>query len=152
MLIVKDEDMKLKAKKIFQRQGIEITTKGKCHLGAVVGSQEFKKEYLKEKVNSWIEDVKLLSDIAKSEPQCAYAAMMFSVQHRWNFVQTTIPDIFHYMKKLENEIYHTFLPANIGRTISEEERNIMTLPVRYGRLGIPKPNESCNFEYKLRSK
>ena len=59
MLIVKDEDMKLKAKKIFQRQGIELTTKKKCHLGAVVGSQEFKKEYLEEKVNNWIEDVKL---------------------------------------------------------------------------------------------
>ena len=24
----------------------------------------------------------------------------------------------------------------------------MALPVRYGGLGIPKPNESCNFEYK----
>ena len=139
---VKDEDMKLKAK-IFQRQGIEITTKGKRHLGAVVGSQEFKKEYLEEKVNSWIEDVKLLSDIAKSEPQCAYAAMMFSVQHRWNFVQRTIPDISHYMKKSENEIYHIFLPAIIGRTISEEEHNIMALPVRYGGL-----EESCNFEYE----
>ena len=87
--------MKLKAKKIFQRQGIEITTKGKRHLGAVVESQEFKKEYLEEKVNSCMEDVKLLSDIPKSEPQCAYAAMMFSVQHRWNFVQRTIPDISH---------------------------------------------------------
>ena len=42
------------------------------------------------------------------------------------------------MKKLENEIYHTFLPAIIGRTISEEERNVMALPVRYGGLGIPK--------------
>ena len=128
MLIVKDEDMKLKAKKIFQRQGIKITTKGKRHLGAVVGSQEFKKECLEKKpVNSWIKGVKLLSDIAKSEPQCAYAAMMFSVQHRWNFVQRTIPDISHYMKKLENEIYHTFLSAIIGRMISEEERNIMAL-------------------------
>ena len=152
VLIVKDEDMKLKAKKIFQRQGIEITTKGKRHLGAVVGSQTFKKEYLEEKVNSWMEDVKLLSDIAKSEPQCVYAAMMFSVQHRWNFVQRSIPDISHYMKKLENEIYRTILPAIIGRTISEEERNIMTLPVRYGGLGITKPNESCNFEYEVRSK
>ena len=52
------------------------------------------------------------------------------------------------MKKLENEIYRTFLPAIIGRTISEEERNIMALPVRYGGLGIPKPSESCNFEYE----
>ena len=24
----------------------------------------------------------------------------------------------------------------------------MALPVRYGGLGIPKPNESCNFEYE----
>ena len=52
------------------------------------------------------------------------------------------------MKKLENEIYHTFLPAIIERTISEEERNIMALPVRYGGLGIPKLNESCNLEYE----
>ena len=101
VLIVKDEKIKLQAN-IFQRHGIEITTKGKCHLGAGVGSQDFSKEYLEEMVNSWTEDVKLLSVVAKSESQCAYAAMMFSVQHRWNFVQRTILDISHYMNELEN--------------------------------------------------
>ena len=49
-LIVKDKYIDL-ATFVFKDAGINITPRGKRHLGAVIGSDEFKKEYVAEKVD-----------------------------------------------------------------------------------------------------
>ena len=98
-------------------------------------------------VNNWVDDVKLLAEIARSEPQSAYAAMVFAVQHRWKFAQRTIPEVAEYLKVLEFEIHHFLLPAIIGRDISNDERDILALPTRLGGLGISKPDETAEVEY-----
>ena len=72
--------------------------------------------------------------------------MTYAIQHRWKFAQRSIPDISEYMK-LEFEIYHTLIPAMIGRDISNEERDIFALPVRLGGVGIPKLEEMADLEY-----
>ena len=72
---------------MFDKFGMEITTTGKRHLRAVVGSTDFKEEYMQGLVKGWVDDVKLLANIAKSEPQCAYTAMTYAIQHRWKFAQ-----------------------------------------------------------------
>ena len=98
-------------------------------------------------VNNWVDDVKLLVEIAWSEPQSAYAAMAFAVQHRWKFAQRTIPEIAEHLKVLEFEIYYSLLPAIIGRDISNDERDILALPTRLGGLGISKLDEMAEVEY-----
>ena len=97
VLIVKNEDTQLEAHEIFSEYGIEITTEGKRHLGAVIGTKKFKNEYMHDLVNNWVDDVKLLAEIAWSEPQSAYAAMAFAVQHRWKFAQRTISKIAEHL-------------------------------------------------------
>ena len=87
VLIVKNKDKQLEAQELFSEYGIEITTEGKRHLGAVIGTEEFKNEYMHDLVNNWVDDVKLLAEIAWSEPQAAYAAMAFAEKHRWKFAQ-----------------------------------------------------------------
>ena len=77
----------------------------------------------------------------------AYAAMSFSIQHRWKFVQRTIPNISEMFEPLERAISQKLIPAIIGRGISEEERDILALPVRWGGIGIPRPGEDADFEY-----
>jgi len=133
---------------MFEEYEIEITTKGKCHRGAVIGNEEFKNEYIEEKIKEWIEDLKILASIAKSELQSAYLAMTFAVQHQRKFVQRTVPNISENFRKIEHEIHQTLLSAIIGRDISTEERDILALPVRFGGLGIPKPNKMSNLEYE----
>ena len=54
---------------MFDKYGMEITSTGKCHLKAVVGSTDFKAEYMQGLVKEWVNDVKLLANIAQSEPQ-----------------------------------------------------------------------------------
>ena len=49
LLIVKPDKENL-ARKLFNGGNIKITTTGACHLGATVGSEEFKDNYVKMKV------------------------------------------------------------------------------------------------------
>ena len=78
VLIVKYKETELEAQELFSEYRIEITTERKRHLGAVIGTKEFKNECMHDLVNKWVDDVKLLAEIARSEPQSAYATM-----HRW---------------------------------------------------------------------
>ena len=48
---------------------------------------------------------------------------------------------------LENEIRRTLIPALVGRQVSDEEREISALPVRFGGLCIKKPEDGCDHEY-----
>ena len=74
------------------------------------------------------------------------------IQHRWTFFQRTIPGISELMTPLENEIRRTLIPALVGRQVSDEERQITALPVRFGGLGIKKPEDDCDAEYKASKK
>ena len=78
VLIVKEEFL-AKAKEIFGSSGVKITTEGERHImGAVIGSVEFRDQYVSKKIEKWIEDVGAISNIAKDEPQAAYASYTFT--------------------------------------------------------------------------
>ena len=59
----------------------------------------------------------------------------------------TIEGIAHLFKPLEDAIAGNFLPAVIGRPISEIERKIFSLPVKYGGLGVRDPTKVADVEY-----
>ena len=60
------------AKAIFKDTNFNITDEGKRYLGAVVGTEEFRKEYAIIRVNDWVTELKLPTKIAKFYPQVAY--------------------------------------------------------------------------------
>ena len=60
---------------------------GQHHLGAAVGSLEVVAD---EKFTSWVKQVTHLADIATTQPHSAYAGLVFSIQHRWTFIQPTM--------------------------------------------------------------
>ena len=103
---------------------------------------------MKKKVEEWVNDVKDLAKIARAEPQAAYSAYVFGVQHRWKFFQRTIRDTGEFFEPLEHEIHHNLLKSLTGRDISNFEREVIALPVRFGGLGIPKPQEEALMEYE----
>ena len=51
-LIVKPEEYET-ARGIFKDTNLNITNESKRHLGAVVGTEEFRKEYVIMRVNQW---------------------------------------------------------------------------------------------------
>ena len=93
ILIVKNEDCLILAEKLFENTGIKITLSGERHLGAVIGSQEYRDQYVHAKINKWIEDVEQLSQIAVDEPQLAYCAYTKALCMRWSFLQIRTQNI-----------------------------------------------------------
>ena len=72
---------------------VYITTEGKRHLGAAIGSNEFRVKYVTEKVNEWCKNLKTLSNFTKSQPQAAYAAFCFGEQKKYSYFLRTIPSM-----------------------------------------------------------
>ena len=109
-LIVKPEYVNA-AKSQFEGTGVIVTTDGKRHLGAAIGSLEFKEEYVRDLVDKWVGDIESLSDIAKVDPHSAYAAYSFGLRHKWTYSQRTIPDTSSLYEPLETIIATKFIPA-----------------------------------------
>ena len=116
--------------------------------GAVVGSLEFKNEYVAEKVDEWIEQLKVLERIAKVEPHIAYCAYVFGLQHRYTFLLRTIPDITGHIERLDEAIDKYLLRHVVNNhNFTEMERIWFSLPVRLGGLGINIPSELADVYY-----
>ena len=62
--IIVRENAKEPAQTIFDNTKIKIPTDGQRHLGAVIGTANFKQNYVKEKINQWIQELRILSQIA----------------------------------------------------------------------------------------
>ena len=134
---------------MFVDSGLKIISDiGQRHLGAVIGSEEFRTKYVSEKVSKWVQDITELSNFAVEEPQAVLSAYTKGICHRWTFIQRTIPDIKELFIPLENSIRESLIPALVGRNVSDTERMIISLPVRYGGLGIANPTENGAREYQ----
>ena len=77
-LIVKEPHL-AEATKHFQNTNICITTEGKQHLGAALGTEAFIHGYVRRNVEQWIEEVKHLSAIAHTQPHAAYSVFIVVV-------------------------------------------------------------------------
>ena len=78
-----------KASEIFQDTNINITTHGRPHLGAPLGSKDFINQFVSEKVTNWKEELMLLAEIAKSQPHAAYAAFTHGYVHKFSYISRT---------------------------------------------------------------
>ena len=72
-LILKDASSRSKAEEIFGNS-VNITSEGKRHLGAVIGSDSYKELYCKEMVDKWTKELMTLYEIADTHPQMAFSA------------------------------------------------------------------------------
>ena len=83
------------ASEVFEGTGVQLTEDGEDfahkarqrHLGAAVGSPAYVAAYLDERVASWVEQVTHVADIATTQSHAAYAGFVFSLRHRWTFIQ-----------------------------------------------------------------
>ena len=125
---------------VFDGTGVQITIEGKCHLGAVIGSRSFAKEYVNNKVEEWTEKIKRLAKVAVSQPHAAYAAFTHVMSSQWTYLMRTIPNLHDLLLPLEAAIYQHLIPAITGRTsCSTAERDLMALPVGLGGLDLINP-------------
>ena len=128
---------------------MNITTHGRPHLGAALGSKEFVEQFVSDRVHRWTQEILTLSDIAKSQPHAAHAAFIHGYVHKFSFLCRTIPNIEGHLHPLENCIRSNFIPSLTGRSPpNDQERDLLGLPPRLGGLGITNPTmlSSSAFE------
>eukprot|EP00731_Ephydatia_muelleri_P019008 Em0011g1048a len=102
-LIVKPQHER-DAKELFSGTGIGITSEGKRHLGAALGSHCFLESYISDKVKMWTSTILNLSLIAKTQPHAAYCGFVHGVSGLWIFFLRTLPDISSFLQPLEDAI------------------------------------------------
>ena len=149
--LVAKPDKKIE-RETFKETAVNITTQGKKHLGAVVGSRSYLTEYVDEKVEVWIKEVTRLSEIAITQLQANYAVHTFGLKHRWTYFLRTLPDIQDLLQPLENTIAKVFLPAITEHECVQLEGEILALPVRKGGLGVTNPCQEAAVEYAALTK
>ena len=88
-LILKVPSMEEEARKIFAGTAVNITAEGQRHLGAAVGSKEYKDQYCSSKVNKWTDEIKSPTEIARSQPQAAYTAFIKGYRSKFTYFMRT---------------------------------------------------------------
>ena len=68
---------------MFQNSGITITCVGRRCLGAAVGGDGFQNQFVSAKISQWVSEVEKLAQIAKTQPQPAYAVFTHGLIGRW---------------------------------------------------------------------
>ena len=135
-LIVKPR-MKNIALKTFENRGINITEHDKHHLGAVISSMEYCENYVTQKVNTWLDELNMLCDIAKIESQAAYTCFVSWYKHKLTYIMRTIPNISHQLEKIDDLILTKFISAITGGIyVNQGEHYFLSLPAKHGGLGI----------------
>ena len=119
------------AKDAFGGTDVRITTHGKRHLGAAIGSKTFTGEYVGNKVHEWTNDIMNLARIASSQPHAAYAAYIHGLSNRWSYLLRTVREIGDLIQPLEDAIHMRLISALTGRPpCSSIERDLLSLPLR----------------------
>ena len=103
IIVKNDEDLE-KAKATFENDGIIFIKDGKRHLGAAIGSDQFKAYYASKKVDEWCDEIEVLSNFAKSQPQAAYPAFCHGQQHKFSYFMRTIPGMEKILLPLEKKL------------------------------------------------
>ena len=77
--LVTKETHQQEATTLFHGTGVQITTEGRPHLGAAIGTPSYVHQYISDKVQLWATELEKLADIAKTQPHAAQAAFTRSL-------------------------------------------------------------------------
>ena len=111
-------------------------------------SPSFTELYVKGKVDKWSEELSLLSSIAQTNPQAAYAGFTHGLMSKWAYLSRKIENIGPLLQPLEDIIRTKFIPALCGGPAPNDTlRELLSLPCRLGGLGLVNPTSRADFEY-----
>ena len=88
-LVTKSDNEEI-ARSIFEETAINITTEGRNHLGAALGSRSYLEQCVNCKVQEWVGQVTKLAEFALWQPQACYATFTFGLKHRWTYFMMTL--------------------------------------------------------------
>ena len=75
------------------------------------GTANFRQNNMKEKVNQWTQELRILSKIAWYKPQAAYSCFITGFKHKPTYFMCTIPNIGKELKQLDDVLRTEFMRA-----------------------------------------
>ncbi len=129
---------------MFQGTGISISAEGRKYLGGVIGTSSFQKQLIGKKITEWVEEVKTLSTIAKTEPHAAFSAFTHGLSSKWNYFLRVTDfeslEATEQLQPLEDAVRTLFIPALTGHSPPGDLiRELLTLPPNLGGTGLINP-------------
>ena len=100
---------------MFQNSGITITCGGRRCLGAALGGDGFQNQFVSAKISQWVSEVEKLAQIAKTQPQPAYAVFTHGLIWHWVYSQMVSAISSAQLRPLETAIRQRLLPAMTGQ-------------------------------------
>ena len=70
-------------------------------VGAVVGSNENKEEFVVVKVSECVKELEILTNFSCTEPHAAFSGFIHGLRHRYTYFMRTVPGISHLLKPLD---------------------------------------------------
>ena len=80
-----------------------------------------------------------LAAIAATQPYAAYVTFIFGLQHRWTFLQHTMPTTCEHMQPLKDAVRGKLIPMLINHELNDVELELVTLPACYGGMSFNDP-------------
>ena len=80
-------------------------------------------------------------------PRAYYAAFTYGLKHRWTYFLRTLPDLKDLLAHLEQAIVDVLIPSIRGHYCTQDELELLALPVRMGGTGLTNPSQEAASEY-----
>ncbi|KAI0979583.1 hypothetical protein GJ496_004729 [Pomphorhynchus laevis] len=135
--------------KHFEQDSVTIKNDGIKMLGSYIGTEEFRKQKIETRVAEWIDQISLLTEVAKCDSQVAYTMLTKSLQNQWTYLQRTCEINREWLNPLSEMIFKKLVPEIIGiPNIDMELRSIICLPLRLGGMGVCDPSTEPKTEFE----
>ena len=132
---------------------MQIATKGVRYLGSAVGDRDFSRSFLDQKVDEWLEELKVLAKFAQTEPHAAFTALTHGLRGRYTYLLRTMPDTAASVKRVDDFFEQDLLPAlSYKKFFTSNDMHLLRLPARLGGLGLPSLAEAATFELQASKK
>ncbi|KAI0984147.1 hypothetical protein GJ496_000679 [Pomphorhynchus laevis] len=105
-------------------------------LGAPISNEEYMDLITSDKVSKWITLIDRLTDVASIDPHVAFCCLTKSTQWKWFHFSRTTPCRCSSLESLRGSIGDRFVPTLLRRDVPSCMLDLLSLPIRYGGLGI----------------
>ena len=134
---------------------VNIKFEGKRHLGAVIGTKDFKSQYSENMVEGWARQLIKLCEFAITQPQAFYSAYVKGFSNKFTHFMRTIEGVDDFMHPVEKLLTENFIPSLLGDPSEHLPTPVVfghlaALPTRLGGMGIKIPTESAQIQLKFK--
>ena len=71
---------------IFDGTRVNVCSDGQRYLGSAIGSSDFVNKFVWAQVQSWCDELSLLTDIARSQPHAVFLLYIHGFACKWTFL------------------------------------------------------------------